>query len=199
MQHQIKVLIFGHDPHICQTLGLILERHGYSPQSHTDPQDALDVAETKSLQLALIDLDMLTVQGLDIVAKLKELDCRMSCIVMTSNPSVASAIEAMRRGSCDYLAKPFEEETLIRAIQRACKNMGISYADESEFNRLVGLRIRSHRLEQGLTLRQISERTNLTTSQISQVELGKNAASIWALARISNSLGLQLNELLEGL
>ena len=38
-----------------------------------------------------------------------------------------------------------------------------------------------------------------TTSQLSQVELGKNAASVWALARISNALGLQLSSLLAGL
>ncbi|MDO8632168.1 MAG: helix-turn-helix transcriptional regulator [Phycisphaerales bacterium] len=44
-----------------------------------------------------------------------------------------------------------------------------------------------------------TDRTDLTTSQLSQVELGKNAASIWALARISNALGLQVSELLSGL
>ncbi len=77
--------------------------------------------------------------------------------------------------------------------------MGIIYTDESELNRLIGQRIRSHRLSQNLTLRQLSDRTDLTTSQLSQVELGKNAASIWALARISNSLGLQVSELLTGL
>ena len=50
-----------------------------------------------------------------------------------------------------------------------------------------------------LTLRQLSDRTDLTTSQLSQVELGKNAASIWALARISNSLGKQMSAMLAGL
>ena len=60
-------------------------------------------------------------------------------------------------------------------------------------------RIRAERLRQNLTLRQLSDRTDLTTSQLSQVELGKNAASIWALARISNSLGLRLSVLLSGL
>ena len=84
-------------------------------------------------------------------------------------------------------------------LDRACQRMGIIYTDEHELNRLIGQRIRSHRLAQNLTLRQLSDRTDLTTSQLSQVELGKNAASIWALARISNSLGLQVSELLSGL
>jgi hypothetical protein len=41
--------------------------------------------------------------------------------------------------------------------------------------------------------------TDLTTSQLSQVELGKNAASMWALARISSALGHQLSSLLRGM
>lgn len=92
-----------------------------------------------------------------------------------------------------------ERSFLITAVDRACRHMGIIYTDEHELNRLIGQRIRSHRLSQNLTLRQLSDRTDLTTSQLSQVELGKNAASIWALARISNSLGLQVSQLLEGL
>ena len=48
-------------------------------------------------------------------------------------------------------------------------------------NKLIGKRIREERLSQNLTLRQLSDRTDLTTSQLSQVELGKNAASVWAL------------------
>ncbi len=87
----------------------------------------------------------------------------------------------------------------MASVDRACQRMGIIYTDEQELNRLIGQRIRSHRLAQNLTLRQMSDRTDLTTSQLSQVELGKNAASIWALARISNSLGLQVSELLSGL
>ncbi len=117
----------------------------------------------------------------------------------TAYPDLDSATATMRRGTCDYITKPFKQEELIEAVDRACQRMGIIYRDEQELNRLIGQRIRSHRLSQNLTLRQLSDRTDLTTSQLSQVELGKNAASIWALARISNSLGLRLAKLLDGL
>ena len=137
--------------------------------------------------------------GVEVVEKLKQIDDRMSCIVMTAYPDLDSATETMRRGTCDYIAKPFKQEDLVDAVERACRRMGIVYTDETELNRLIGQRIRSHRLSQNLTLRQLSDRTDLTTSQLSQVELGKNAASIWALARISNSLGLQVSELMTGL
>lgn len=199
VRHHIKVLVIDDDPSICKTVGLLLEDNGYSPRTYTDPDEAIAAAENESYQVALIDLRMPKMDGVEVVEKLKELDERMSCIVMTAYPDLDSATETMRRGTCDYISKPFKQEELVQAVERACRRMGIIYTDESELNRLIGQRIRSHRLAQNLTLRQLSDRTDLTTSQLSQVELGKNAASIWALARISNSLGLQVSELMTGL
>ncbi len=199
VRHHIKVLVIDDDPSICKTVGLLLEDHGYNPSSFSNPADALASAEEESFQVALIDLRMPTMDGVEVVERLKAIDERMSCIVMTAYPDLDSATETMRRGTCDYIAKPFKQDDLVEAVDRACQRMGIIYTDEHELNRLIGQRIRSHRLNQNLTLRQLSDRTDLTTSQLSQVELGKNAASIWALARISNSLGLQVSELMAGL
>jgi len=199
VRHHIRVLVIDDDPSICKTVGLLLEDHGYSPRTFTSADEALEAADEESFQIALIDLRMPEMDGAEVVEKLKAIDGRMSCIVMTAYPDLDSATETMRRGSCDYIAKPFKQEELVASVDRACQRMGIIYTDEHELNRLIGQRIRSHRLNQNLTLRQLSDRTDLTTSQLSQVELGKNAASVWALARISNALGLQVSELLNGL
>jgi len=199
VRHHIKVLVVDDDPSICKTVGLLLEDHGYNPRTYTNAEEALEAADKESFQIALVDLRMPAMDGVDVVERLKKLDDRMSCIVMTAYPDLDSATETMRRGSCDYIAKPFKQEDLVAAVDRACQRMGIIYTDEHELNRLIGQRIRSHRLSQNLTLRQLSDRTDLTTSQLSQVELGKNAASVWALARISNALGLQVSELMTGL
>ncbi len=199
VRHHVKVLVIDDDPSICKTVGLLLEDHGYNPRTYTSPDEAIEAAREESFQIALIDLRMPSMDGVEVVGKLKAIDERMSCIVMTAYPDLDSATETMRHGSCDYIAKPFKQEELVASIDRACQRMGIIYTDETELNRLIGQRIRSHRLNQNLTLRQLSDRTDLTTSQLSQVELGKNAASIWALARISNALGLQVSELLDGL
>ena len=199
VRHHIKVLVIDDDPSICKTVSLLLEDHGYNPRAFTNAEEALVAADEESFQIALVDLRMPAMDGVDVVERLKKIDERMSCIVMTAYPDLDSATETMRRGSCDYIAKPFKQEELVAAVDRACQRMGIIYTDEHELNRLIGQRIRSHRLGLNLTLRQLSDRTDLTTSQLSQVELGKNAASIWALARISNALGLQVSELIAGL
>ncbi len=199
VRHHIKVLVIDDDPSVCKTVGMLLEDNGFRPKTFTDPQAAIEHAAEESYQIALIDLRMPTLDGVEVVEQLKNIDRRVSCLVMTAYPNLDTATETMRRGSCDYIQKPFKDEELIEALDRACRNLGLIYTDESDLNRLIGHRIRQERLRQNLTLRQLSDRTNLTTSQLSQVELGKNAASIWALARISNSLGLRLATMLTGL
>ena len=199
VRHHIKVLVIDDEPSVCETVSLLLEEEGYRPLSFTDPGQAIKAAETEACQIAITDLRMPEMGGVEVVEKLKEIDSRMSCIVMTAYPDLETARQTMRQGSCDYITKPFEREELIGSVERACQRLGLIYRSEGDLNRLIGQRIRAERLGQNLTLRQISVRSDLTTSQLSQVELGKNAASLWALARISNSLGRQLSQLLEGL
>lgn len=199
VRHHIKVLVIDDDPSVCKTVGLLLDDHGYKATTFTDPEAALSHAADESYQIALVDLRMPTLDGVEVVERLKNIDDRMCCIVMTAYPNLDTATETMRRGTCDYISKPFKQEEIIESLDRACQKLGLIYTDESDLNRLIGQSIRQERLRQNLTLRQLSDRTDLTTSQLSQVELGKNAASVWALARISNSLGLRLAKLLEGL
>ncbi len=67
---------------------------------------------------------------------------------------------------------------------------------DTRLNKRIGRRIRQERLQRDMTIRQTAERAGMTTSQLSQVELGKNAASISALVRIAKALKLHVSELL---
>jgi DNA-binding NtrC family response regulator len=199
VRHHIKVLVVDDDQAISEMVGKLLENAGYRPLPFTDPVEAVKAAEDESVQIAVVDLRMPDVDGVELVERLKAIDDRICCIVMTAYPDLETATASMRRGTCDYIAKPFQKDELLNSVERACHKLGLIYRAEGDLNRLIGQRIRAERLRQNLTLRQVSERSDLTTSQLSQVELGKNAASLWALARIANSLGLQLSLLLRGL
>lgn len=199
VRHHIKVLVVDDDPQVCRTVGLILQENGYHVQSYTQPRQAIQAVRKAPFDIALVDIKMPDLNGLELVEKIKEEDPRVATIVMTAYPDIQTAAETMRLGSRDYITKPFREEQLLTSVERIAQELGLIYTNEQELNRLIGQRIRQERLKQSLTLRQLSERSELTTSQLSQVELGKNAASVWALARISGSLGKQLCELLGGL
>jgi DNA-binding NtrC family response regulator len=199
VRHHIRVLVVDDDQQVCKTVSMILEEHGYHVQSFSQPRQALQAIRKKPFDIGLIDIKMPDLNGLELVERIKEEDPRVAILVMTAYPDIQTAAETMRLGSRDYITKPFREEQLLGSVERIAQEMGLIYTNETELNRLIGQRIRQERLKQNLTLRQLSERSELTTSQLSQVELGKNAASVWALARISGSLGRQLCELLDGL
>lgn len=199
VRHHIKVLVVDDDPQVGKTVAKILEENNYNVQTFTDPREAIEAVRKSAFDIGLIDIKMPDISGVELVERIKNEDERVALLMMTAYPDVQSAAETMRLGARDYITKPFNEEQLLSAVERIAQELGLIYTSEQELNRLIGQRIRRERLKQGLTLRQLSERAELTTSQLSQVELGKNAASIWALARISGSLGRQLSELLEGL
>jgi DNA-binding NtrC family response regulator len=199
VRHHIKVLVVDDDAQVCKTVGRILQENSYQVQSFTAPRQALQAVRKTPFDIGLIDIKMPDVSGVELVEKINAEDDRVALLVMTAYPDVQSAAEAMRLGARDYITKPFNEEQLLAAVERIAQDLGLIYTNEGELNRLIGQRIRRERLKQSLTLRVLSERSELTTSQLSQVELGKNAASLWALARISGALGRQLCELLAGL
>lgn len=198
VRNHIKILVVDDDPSVCETVAALLERNGFQVQTMGDPQAATELAIQESFHLILVDLKMPEMDGIEVVSRIKEVDHRVGCIIMTAYPDMETAAAAMRAGCCDYITKPFKQDELLQAVDRACKAMGLIYTDEGELNRLIGERIRRARLSQTMTLRQLSELTQLTTSQLSQVELGKNAASVWALARVSGALGYQMSKLLQG-
>ena len=199
VRHHIKVLVVDDDPQVCKTVSKILQENGYRVLSYTQPRQAIASVRKNPFDIALIDIKMPDLNGIEVVEKIKAHDPHISVVIMTAFPDVETAAETMRLGSRDYITKPFREEELLSSVERIAHEMGLIYTNEQELNKLIGQRIRQERLKQSLTLRQLSERSELTTSQLSQVELGKNAASVWALARISGSLGKQLCELLAGL
>jgi DNA-binding NtrC family response regulator len=199
VRHHIKVMVVDDEEGICNTVRSILEERGYKVNSFLDAESATDGATEMAYDVALIDINLPRTSGVSLAEKLHQEGDRPAVIMITAYPDVESAAESMRSGSRDYLTKPFHPDQLITAVERVCHEMGLVYTTETDLNRLIGQRIRRERQKRGLTLRQLSERTELTTSQLSQVELGKNAASIWALARISNALSHQLSELLHGL
>jgi len=199
VRHHIKVLVVDDDAQVCKTVGKMLQENNYQVQAYTQPRQALQAVRKTPFDIGLIDIKMPDVSGVELVEKIQAEDDRVAMVIMTAYPDVQSAAESMRLGVRDYITKPFSEDQLLGAVERIAKELGLIYTDEHELNRLIGQRLRRERLKQSLTLRQLSARSELTTSQLSQVELGKNAASLWALARICGALGKQLSEMLAGL
>jgi ribosome-binding protein aMBF1 (putative translation factor) len=103
----------------------------------------------------------------------------------------------MKEQAFDYLEKPLAPEELGAVIQAAIKEKGLLVDLESRLNQEVGARLRERRTAEQLTLKQLANRTGLSVSLISQIELGKSAASMSTLHKLSTALGVKMTYFFE--
>ena len=116
-----QVLVVEDDALARQALARTLGRLGYDPVCVSGVADALEVLETRSIDVVLTDLKMPGDDGLSLVRKARERSPDLPCIVMTAYGSADSSVEALRAGAYWYLHKPFDAdcEALRRLIAQA--------------------------------------------------------------------------------
>jgi len=117
-----RILIADDQPDILEALRLLLKSEGYQIETAKSPAAALKAIETKDFDLALIDLNYARDttsgrEGLDLLNRLQTLDASLPVVVMTAWASVDLAVEAMRRGAKDFVAKPWENPRLLTIVR----------------------------------------------------------------------------------
>lgn len=101
-----------------QMLARSLTRRGWKVDMAANGGDALRHARKRTPARAVIDLNLDGDSGLDLIPRLLEIDAAMRIIVLTGYASIATAVEAIRRGATHYLAKPAEVEEILAAFER---------------------------------------------------------------------------------
>jgi two-component system, NtrC family, response regulator AlgB len=117
----LTVLVADDEINIRKTLSLCLETLGHSVLAVSNIRDALAEASRRSFDIAFIDLRLGAEDGFDLIPGLLSLTPWMKIVVITAYASIESAVEAMRRGACDYLPKPFTPDQVKLATDRAAR------------------------------------------------------------------------------
>jgi len=117
-----RILIADDQPDILEALRLLLKSEGYQIETAKSPAAALKAIETRDFDVALIDLNYARDttsgrEGLDLLNRLQTLDASLPVVVMTAWASVDLAVEAMRRGAKDFVAKPWENPRLLTIVR----------------------------------------------------------------------------------
>jgi two-component system OmpR family response regulator len=195
---KLRVLVVDDDEDICLYLREFLTREGFKVSTVSKPSDALlEIREGKH-QLVLLDVRLPGVDGVDLLRQVRAIDSDICVIVMTGYPSVQTAVDSMKAAAFDYLQKPFDLQELRAVMERAIREKGLIVDAEERVNQMLGARIRALRKGRSLTLRQLANKTALSVSLISQIELGKSAASVATLRKLATALGVSLSELFDG-
>jgi len=114
-----RILVVDDQKNMRATTALMLSHEGYAVEQAGDGGEALDRLAEGLFDLVLTDLRMEPVDGLEILKRAPELSPGIQVIFMTAYGTIESAVEAMRLGAVDYVAKPFKRDELLIRIQRA--------------------------------------------------------------------------------
>ncbi len=113
-----SVLVVDDDETFRMRLARAFERRGWEVRAAADGETALALARRESPEHAVVDLRMPGMGGLALVSELLALDPTTRVVVLTGYGSIATAVEAVRRGAKDYLTKPAELEQILRAFAK---------------------------------------------------------------------------------
>jgi two-component system response regulator HydG len=143
-----RILVVDDEDSARSGLEKLLKQSGYLVVTAADGVIALEVAAEHAPDVVVTDLKMPNMDGMTLLAKLREQDVELPVIVTTAFGDVDSAVEAMRKGAADFITKPVDFDVLALSIERALEQRTIR--SESE-NLKRQIRERDGESLQGLT------------------------------------------------
>jgi two-component system response regulator RegA len=111
-----SILIADDDETFRARLVRAFAARGYDARGAASAEEAIAAATLESPELAVVDLRMPGVSGLEVVRALRELDATTRVVVLTGYGSIATAVEAIRLGASNYLTKPADVDEILRAF-----------------------------------------------------------------------------------
>jgi DNA-binding NtrC family response regulator len=118
----VSILIIDDNPRSVELLAASLAHEDVRVLTATDPEQALDIAYEHHPHIVITDLVMPKLTGMEVLERLIEFDPAIDVVLMTAHYSTESAVEAIKKGACDYLNKPVSIQTLRDRIGRLIDN-----------------------------------------------------------------------------
>ena len=194
---EVRVLILDDDPSVCSLMHAALASNGFRIDVVSDPSEMEAALRGVPYHVVILDYVIPGLESDRMLDWLREYQAEASVIVVTAYPSMDSALSCLRARTYDYLTKPFQIAQLQRTVVRCLESKGLLRISEAALRESLGAAIRERRKTMGLTLAQMAQRTGVSLGYLSQIELGKNSASIEMLYRISLGLGMRIAELFQ--
>ncbi|MDH3956135.1 MAG: sigma-54 dependent transcriptional regulator, partial [Desulfobacteraceae bacterium] len=118
MSSAMQIMVVDDEENICEALAAWFQKDGYRVETAGSGPEALERMQQKPCDVYLVDIKMPGMDGLELLARLKERQPDVDVIMITAHGSIQTAVEAMKRGACDYLCKPFDPDQLSLLMER---------------------------------------------------------------------------------
>jgi two-component system OmpR family response regulator len=191
----IRILIVDDDKAICDYMQTLLEADGYHVKTLNDPTQVEPEVRDGDYHVMILDLMMPKLDGIEVLRRVRKIDSDIAVIIFTGFPHYESAAASMDLRAVGYLKKPINVDEFRKTLEKVLREKGLVRLPVEQLQRSIGDIIRNMRKEKDLTLKQMSHRTGLSVSLLSQIERAESAASIESLYRIALALGTRIRDL----
>ncbi len=170
----IRLLVADDEESMRFYLKRSLAKRGYAVDDVDSGEAAIAAHEARPYDIALVDWKMPGTDGLEVVERVRQSQPDAIVIVMTGHGTIASAVEAMRRGAFDYITKPFELDELLillergleqRATRRENRELRTLVDSRSVYGALIGQSPSMRAVYQAIDLLETSDATVLITGE----------------------------------
>jgi two-component system response regulator HydG len=119
MKEKPRILVVDDEESIRMMLRAVLEEEGYEIIEAADGPEAVKAVEQNPLDLILLDIRMTTMDGIETLTEIRKISPFVPVLMMTAYATVKTAVEALKAGAFEYLAKPLDIEELKILVQKA--------------------------------------------------------------------------------
>lgn len=130
LRHRRRVLVVDDDPDLRWFLSDLLAAEGFEVVTAQEGMEALTKVRTRHPDIVLLDLRMPGIDGVQTLDRLHQDRCHVPIILVTGHDDMLSPAEAIRRGACAFLRKPFRTADLLTSITQALRKADLARAGE---------------------------------------------------------------------
>ncbi len=123
MSQPVQVLLIDDEPIVGKRLVPALSKDGYEVEFCDNGRDALVRIDAKPFDIVVTDVRMDDVDGLEILERVQAQSQRTRVIIITGYATIEVAREALAKGACDFIAKPFKPNELREVIAKAAESL----------------------------------------------------------------------------
>ncbi|BCS55464.1 sigma-54 dependent transcriptional regulator [Geobacter sp. SVR] len=113
-----RILVADDEESMRWVLSKALKRKGFMVDLAVDGRQALTMIQEGNYDLAILDIKMPGINGLDLLDRIREMKTDLLVVIMTAEASMKNAVEAMKRGAYDYITKPFDLDVIDAIIEK---------------------------------------------------------------------------------
>jgi DNA-binding NtrC family response regulator len=117
-----RILIVDDEMVVRDSLGKWFTSEGYTSRPVAGAREALEVIQTSEFDIALIDIKMPGMDGMELQSRLRDADPELTVVIMTGYASVDTAVQALKRGAYDYITKPVDPDELSHLVANALEH-----------------------------------------------------------------------------